>query len=74
MKGFRELSAVAFSLLACTVRAEDVASEGAPDEVPSDVRILGTGSFDSFVTEHPLVLAECQYPRFSSQTYFQSFS
>jgi protein disulfide-isomerase A1 len=57
MKGFKELSAVALSLLAYTVSAEDVA------EAPSDVHVLKTDTFDSFVKENPLVLAECSLSR-----------
>jgi protein disulfide-isomerase A1 len=61
MKGFKELSAVALSLLAYTASAEEAAPEAAPEapEAPSDVHVLKTDTFDSFVKEHPLVLAEC---------------
>jgi hypothetical protein len=55
MKGFKELSAVALSLLAFTVSAEDVA------ETPSDVHVLKTDTFEPFVKENPLVLAECPF-------------
>lgn len=67
MKGFKELSAVALSLLACTVYAH----EGGHDEpeaeaeaviANSDVHILKTDTFDAFVKENPLVLAECLCP------------
>ena len=62
MKGFKELSAVALSLLAYTVSAEEAAAEAAA-EAPSDVHVLKTDTFESFVKEHPLVLAECLFPR-----------
>jgi protein disulfide-isomerase A1 len=58
MKGFKELSAVALSLLAYTVSAE----EAAADEAPSDVHVLKTDTFESFVKENPLVLAEFYAP------------
>jgi protein disulfide-isomerase A1 len=57
MKGFKELSAVALSLLAFTVSAEDAAAA----EAPSDVHVLKTDTFESFVKENPLVLAECLF-------------
>lgn len=56
MKGFKELSAVALSLLAATVFAEDAAAE----EKASDVKVLTTESFEPFLKENPLVLAECK--------------
>lgn len=56
MKGFKELSAAAFSLLAYTVAAEDAA------EAPSDVHALKTDNFEAFVNEHKLVLAEFYAP------------
>ncbi|KAI5776657.1 protein disulfide-isomerase [Geopyxis carbonaria] len=56
MKGFKELSAVALSLLAATVYAEDSAS------TPSDVHALKNDNFDSFIAENPLVLAEFYAP------------
>lgn len=59
MKGFKELSAVALSLLAATVFAEE-AAEGA--DVPSDVKVLTTDTFEPFVKENPLVLAEFYAP------------
>ncbi|KAL7266632.1 protein disulfide-isomerase precursor [Rhizina undulata] len=54
MKQFKELAAVAISLLATIACAED-----AP---PSDVHTLQTDTFDSFIAEHPLVLAEFYAP------------
>lgn len=66
MKGFKELSAVALSLLACTVYAHEGGhGEDAEAEVPvvdSKVHVLTTDSFESFVKENPLVLAECMLP------------
>jgi hypothetical protein len=59
MKGFKELSAVAISLLAASASAEDADAAAAPD-APSDVHVLGTDTFESFVKDHPLVLAECK--------------
>ncbi|KAA8909482.1 thioredoxin-like domain-containing protein [Sphaerosporella brunnea] len=55
MKGFKELSAVALSLLACTVSAEDA-------EKASDVHVLKKDTFEAFVKENPLVLAEFYAP------------
>lgn len=61
MKGFAELSAVALSLLAATVFAEEVAPDAeAAAEVPSDVKVLTTDTFAPFLKENPLVLAECK--------------
>jgi protein disulfide-isomerase A1 len=51
MKQFKELSFAVLSLLAAVSYAEDVAS---------DVKVLQKDTFDSFVSEHPLVLAECK--------------
>jgi hypothetical protein len=64
MKGFKELSAVALSLLAFTVSAEEAAAAAA-EEVPSDVHVLKTDTFEPFVKENPLVLAECESPVFA---------
>ncbi|KAI5846814.1 disulfide-isomerase [Tricharina praecox] len=61
MKGFKELSAVALSLLAYTVSAEEAAA-AAVDEVPSNVHVLKTDTFEPFVKENPLVLAEFYAP------------
>lgn len=61
MKGFKELSAVALSLLAYTVSAEEAAP--AAEEVATDVHVLKTDTFGPFVKEHPLVLAECELSR-----------
>ncbi|TGZ76966.1 protein disulfide isomerase [Ascodesmis nigricans] len=57
MKHFKELSALALSLLAVTASAED-----APKEAASDVHALKTDNFEAFVNEHPLVLAEFYAP------------
>lgn len=57
MKHFRGLTLAAISLLAAVSYAEDVV---APD-VASDVKVLQTDTFDSFMNEHPLVLAECKF-------------
>lgn len=64
MKHFRGLTFAAISLLAAVSYAEDVV---APD-VASDVKVLQTDTFDSFINEHPLVLAECKL------TYYLYFS
>lgn len=53
MKQFKELSFAVLSLLAAVSYAEDVAS---------DVKVLQKDTFDSFVSEHPLVLAEFYAP------------
>jgi len=50
---------VAISLLAASVSAEDADAGAAPD-APSDVHVLGKDTFESFVKDHPLVLAECK--------------
>lgn len=55
MKGFKELSAIALSLLAVAANAE----EASADAVVSDVHALKTEEFEPFIKEHPLVLAEC---------------
>jgi hypothetical protein len=55
MKTFMQLSALALGLLACTTSAEEAA------EAPSDVHVLKTDTFESFLNENPLVLAECQF-------------
>lgn len=57
MKHFRGLTFAAISLLAAVSYAEDVV---APD-VPSDVKVLNTESFDGFMNDNPLVLAECEF-------------
>lgn len=56
MKAFKELSAIALSFLAVTASAEGAVA----DEVASDVHALKTDNFESFIKEHPLVLAECK--------------
>jgi len=58
MKGFKELSAIALSLLAVSAHAE----EAAADAVVSDVHALKTDNFEDFVNENPLVLAEFYAP------------
>jgi len=58
MKHFKELTAAVLTLLATVACAQD--GEAPPTE-PSDVNVLGKETFDSFVTEHPLVLAECKF-------------
>lgn len=60
MKQFKELTFAALSLLAAVSFAEDVASDIKSD-VNSDVKVLQKDTFDSFVNEHPLVLAECKF-------------
>jgi hypothetical protein len=66
MKGFKELSAVALSLLAATVFAEEAAD--AQPEVPSDVKVLTTDTFEPYLKENPLVLAECSFPHLGQPT------
>ncbi|CCX30471.1 protein disulfide-isomerase [Pyronema domesticum] len=56
MKTFMQLSALALGLLACTASAEEAA------EAPSDVHVLKTDTFESFLNENPLVLAEFYAP------------
>ena len=68
MKAFKELSAVALSLLAATVFAHEGHEEAAEadlPEVPSDVKVLTTESFEPFVAENPLVLAKAMFFSFS---------
>lgn len=52
MKQFKKFTFAAISLLAAVAYAEDVTS---------DVKVLQKDTFDGFVNEHPLVLAECTY-------------
>ena len=59
MKHFKELAAVVLTLLATVASAEDVAPSDIPSD-PSDVKVLGKDTFDTFLSEHPLVLAECE--------------
>ncbi|CAZ83168.1 unnamed protein product [Tuber melanosporum] len=58
MKHFKELTAAVLTLLATVAYAQD----GEAPSAPSDVNTLGKETFDSFVTEHPLVLAEFYAP------------
>ncbi|PUU77075.1 thioredoxin-like domain-domain-containing protein [Tuber borchii] len=58
MKQFKELTAAVLTLLATVAYAQ----EGEAPAGPSDVNVLGKGNFTSFVTEHPLVLAEFYAP------------
>ncbi|KAG0644882.1 putative disulfide-isomerase [Tuber brumale] len=58
MKHFKELTAAVLTLLATVAYAQ----EGETPSAPSDVNTLGKETFDSFVTEHPLVLAEFYAP------------
>lgn len=60
MKHFRGLTFAALSLLAAVAFAEDVVAPADPD-VPSDVKVLQTDTFDSFMNDNPLVLAECKF-------------
>lgn len=60
MKYFRGLTLAAISLLAAVSYAEEVVAPDAATDIPSDVKVLQTDTFDSFMTEHPLVLAECK--------------
>lgn len=57
MKQFKELTAAVLTLLATVAYAQ----EGEAPADPSDVNVLSKGNFTSFVTEHPLVLAECKF-------------
>ncbi|RPB00620.1 protein disulfide isomerase [Choiromyces venosus 120613-1] len=58
MKHFKELTTAVLTLLATVAYAQD----GEAPSGPSDVNVLGKDTFDSFVKEHPLVLAEFYAP------------
>jgi len=58
MKHFKELTAAVLTLLATVAYAQD---GEAPPVDHSDVNVLTNGNFTSFVTENPLVLAECKF-------------
>jgi protein disulfide-isomerase A1 len=57
MKQFKEFIFAATSLLAAVAYAEDVVSD-----IDSDVTVLQKDTFESFVGDHPLVLAEFYAP------------
>lgn len=61
MKYFKGLTLAAISLLAAVSYAEEAAAPDTAPDVPSDVKVLQTDTFDSFMDEHPLVLAECKF-------------
>lgn len=48
------------SFVALLSLATMVFGEGTEGEVPSDVKQLTKDTFDAFVAEHPLLLAECK--------------